>query len=414
VEVGVQITDVRYTITNFGVDVGDKAEARYFPQGPDDLGSITWAPSGKPARLPAGTYNVHITFADGDAKKEIWFDNQSFSGTVEKAVEVGVKTTDVRYGVTNNGVDTEGKSRIDYFPGGTHGGGSDTHAGGINWTNSGKTVRLPERTYDVRVQFTDGDAHKEMWFDNQSFSGKVEKTMEVGVKTTDVSYVVTNNGVDTGDKARIDYFPGGSDENGIDWTNSGRTVRLPEGTYNVRVQFTDGEGHREKWLDNQVFSGKADRTVEIGVQLTDVHTIVTNGVVDVGQKARIDYFPGGKRDGGIDWTASDKSVRLAEGRYNMRVVYDYGLAHEEMRFENQALSGKVDKTGELGLTLAQPTVTVSQNGTDSRTRIISAPSQAGRRRWSRPAPTTSMPRSTEPMPGCARWRSAATRRSQSS
>ena len=162
-EVGVQLTDVRYTITNFGVDVGDKGEVRYFPQGPHDLGSITWAPSGKPVRLPAGTYNVRVTFTDGDAHKEIWFDNQSFSGKVDKTVEVGVRITDVRYIITNGGVDVGDKGQVHYFPPGPH---DRTRSPG---PARGKTVRLPEGTYNVHVTFDDGDAHKEMWLDNQTF-----------------------------------------------------------------------------------------------------------------------------------------------------------------------------------------------------------------------------------------------------
>jgi outer membrane protein OmpA-like peptidoglycan-associated protein len=312
--------------------------------------------------MPEGTYSVDLVFTDGAAKKEQWFDNQTFSGNVEKTVEVGVQLTDVRYVITNLGVDVGDNGEVRYYPPGPH------DLGSITWTGSGKSVRLPAGTYNVRVTFTDGDAQKVMWFDNQAFSGKVEKTVEVGVHTTDVRYVITNSGVDTGDKSRIDYFPAGRHDNGIDWTNSGKTLRLPEGTYDVRISFNDGDVHREKWLDNQAFSGTVDRTVEIGVQLTDVHVIVTNGGVDVGQKARIDYFPAGKREGGIDWTNSDKSVRLAEGSYNLRVMYDYGLAHKEMWLENQAFSGKVDKTVELGITLAQPTVTVTRNGADLGTQ----------------------------------------------
>ena len=89
--------------------------------------------------------------------------------------------------------------------------------------------------------------------------------MEVAVKTTDVSYVVTNNGVDTGDKARSTTSRPAGTMAGSTGADSGKTVRLPAGTYNVRVQFDDGDVHREKWLDNQVFAGKVDRTVEIGV-----------------------------------------------------------------------------------------------------------------------------------------------------
>jgi outer membrane protein OmpA-like peptidoglycan-associated protein len=361
VEVGLQLTDVRYIITNLGVDVGGKGEVRFYPSGPHDLGSITWTTSGKTVRLPQGTYNVRVQFTDGDAQKVIWFDNQAFAGAVEKTVEVGVHTTDVRYVVTNNGVDTGNNSRIDYFPAGRR-------DGGIDWTTSGKTVRLPEGTYNVRVQFTDGDAHKEMWFDNQVFSGTVEKTVEVAVRTTDVRYVVTNGGVDTGNKGRVDYFPAGRRDGGIDWTNSGKTVRLPEGSYNVRVEFTDGDAHKEMWFENQAFSGQVEKTVEIGQLVAEVHYLITNGGVDVGQKGQIHYFPAGKREGALNWTYSGGTLRLPEATYDLRVLFTDGLAHKELWVTNQVFAGKVDKTVELGITLAQLTVTVTQSGVDLGTR----------------------------------------------
>ena len=376
VEVGVQITEVRYVITNGGVDVGDKGEVRYFPPGPHDLGSITWAPSGKPVRLPAGTYNVHISFDDGDAHKQIWLDNQTFSGNVDMTVELGVQLTDVRYVITNLGVDVGDKGEVRYFPQGPH------DLGSITWANSGKTVRLPQGTYNVHVSFADGDARKEMWFDNQVFSGKVEKTVEVGMHTTDVRYVVTNNGVDTGDKARIDYYPAGRRDGGIDWTTSGKTLRLPEGSYNVRVQFTDGDAHKEMWFENQAFSGKVDKTVEVGVHTTDVRYVVTNNGVDTGDKARIDYYPAGRHDGGIDWTTSGKTVRLPEGTYNVRVGFTDGDVHREKWLDNQAFSDKVDKTVEIGVQLTDVHTIVTNGGVDvgQKARIDYFPGRQARGR----------------------------------
>jgi outer membrane protein OmpA-like peptidoglycan-associated protein len=362
VEVGIPITEVRYVMTNGGIDVHGHANVNYYANGDHDGPRITWANSGESVRLPAGTYSVHVVFDDGDAHKQMWIDNQAFSGSVDKTVEIGLQITDVRYTITNFGVDVGDKGEARFFPPGPH------DLGSITWATSGGPVRLPQGTYNVRVTFTDGDAHKEIWLDNQTFSGKVEKTVEVSVRTTDVRYVITNNGVDTGDKGEVRYFPAGSRENSIDWTNSDKTVRLPEGTYDVRVTFTDGDVHREKWLNSQAFAGKVDRTVEIGVSLTDVHYVITNGGVDVGQKGQVRYFPAGSRENSIDWTYSDKTVRLAEGTYNVRVTYDYGLAHKEVWLDNQAFSGNVDKTVELGITLAQPTVTVTRNGTDLGTQ----------------------------------------------
>ena len=285
VEVGVQITEVSYLITNSGVDVGDKGEVRYFPQGPHDLGSITWAPSGKPVRLPAGTYNVHITFADGDAHKEIWLDNQSFSGKVDKTVEIGVQLTE-RHATPSpiqaSTSATRGRSTTSRRPARPR----LDHLGALGETRCAcrrapttSTLRSPTATPTRRCGST-----------TKTSPAPLRRPWRSPVKTTDVSYVVTNDGVDTGGKSRIDYFPAGRHDGGIDWTNSGKTVRLPEGTYNVRVQFTDGDAHKEIWFHNQNFSGTVTKTVEVAVKTTDVSYVVTNNGVDTEQEP-IDYFP---------------------------------------------------------------------------------------------------------------------------
>jgi hypothetical protein len=46
----------------------------------------------------------------------------------------------------------------------------------------------------------------------------------------------------------------------------------------------------------------------------------------------------------------------------MQVDFTDGLARKEIWAENQHLSGTVEKTIEIGMTLAEPTVMVTQNG----------------------------------------------------
>jgi outer membrane protein OmpA-like peptidoglycan-associated protein len=354
VEIALPTTDVRYVITNGGEDVKDKAQARYFPNGDHD-NSITWAQSGGTVHLPVRVYSVHIEFNDGDAHKSLWIDNQSFSGTVEKTVELALPVTDVRYVITNNGADTGGNGQARYFPNGNH---TDS----VTWSNSGGTVRIPVGTYSVHVTFNDGDAHREMWFDNETFSGHVEKTVEIGLQTTDVRYIITNNGADTGNNGQVHFFANDNHAAGITWTNSGGTVRLPAGSYRVHVVFNDGDAHRDKWIDNETFSGKVDKTVEIGLTVAEARYVVTNRGIDVGQLGQVHYFPAGKHDAEITLTASGGSVRLPEGDYDARVIFADGLARKEIWLENQHLSGTVEGTVELGMTLAEPTVMVTQNG----------------------------------------------------
>ena len=360
--------EVRYIITNGGADVGGKGEVHYFPQGHHDGPTIDWARSGGSARLPEGAYDVHVTFADGNAKKDVWLDSQSFAGKVEKTVEMGVAITDVRYVITNGGADVGDKGEVHYFPQGHHGGPT------IDWARSGGSVRLPEGTYDVHVTFGDRHARKDIWFDNQSFAGKVEKTVEVGVSVAETRYVITNGGVDVGDKGEAHYFPQGHhDGPTIDWARSGGSVRLPEGAYDVHVTFGDGNAHKDIWFDNQSFAGKVEKTVEMGLPVAAVRYVITNGGVDVGAKGQAHYFPQGHHDGpSIDWTKSGNTLRLAAGTYNVQVTFQDGFVRKNVWLDDQSFSGNVEKTVELALRFAEPTVAVTQNGADAGDKAVVA------------------------------------------
>ena len=166
--------EVRYVITNGGVDVRGHGQVVYFPPGKHDAAPVTWGGSGAPLRMAAGTYDVHVTFSDGAAKKEIWLDNQTFAaGTAEKTVEIGMPIAEVHYIITNDGIDVHGHGEAEYYANGDHDGPK------VTWASSGDTVRLAAGTYSVHISFDDGDAHKKVWLDNQTFFGTVEKTVKV-------------------------------------------------------------------------------------------------------------------------------------------------------------------------------------------------------------------------------------------
>ncbi len=352
--------EVRYIITNGGVDVQDKAEAHVFPQGHHDGRTIDWIRSGGNLKLPEGAYDVHVTFVDGAAKKDLWLDNQSFSGKVEKTIELGLPIAEVRYVITNGGVDVQGNAEAHFFPQGHHGGPQ------IDWIRSGGTLRLPEGAYDVHVIFADGTAHRDLWFDNQSFAGKVEKTVEVGVSVTEVRYLITNGGVDVQAKGEAHFFPQAHhDGPQIDWVRSGGSARVPEGSYDVHVIFVDGNARKDVWFDNQSFAGKVAKTVELDLPIADVRYVITNDGSDVKEKGQARYFPKGHHDGSsIDLANSGTSLRFAAGTYNVLVTYRDGFVRKDLWLDDQSFAGKIDRTVELGLQFAEPTVAVTQNGAD--------------------------------------------------
>ncbi|HJW40803.1 MAG TPA: OmpA family protein [Rhizomicrobium sp.] len=351
---------VRYVITNGGADVKDNGQVHFVVHGNHDGSVVAWAGSGEPAELPTGSYDVHVSFADGDAKKDFWIDNQAFTGTVDKKVEIGLPIADVRYVITNSGADIKDSGQVHFVVHGNHDGDV------VSWNNSGGTSRIPAGTYDVHVSFSDGDAKKDFWIDNQTFAGKVEKTVEVGVNVVEVRYVITNGGADTKDKGQVHYVVHG-DHNGsvVTWANSGGSVRIPTGAYDVHVTFSDGSARKDLWIDNQSFTGKVDRTVEVGVKLADVrYLIVVNGA-DTKDKGQVHYVVHGNHNGDVvDWANSGGTVRLAAGAYDAHVTYMDGMVHKDLWLDNQSFTGSVQRTVDLKIVFTQPVVSVTEDGID--------------------------------------------------
>ena len=361
VEVNVAMTEVRYTVTNNGEDVGGRGYIEFHQAGHHDGPAVAGVNSGGSVRMPVGNYDVYVRFEDGTAKKEMWFDNQAFTGKVEKTVEVSVAVTEVRYTITNNGEDVGGRGYTEYHRAGHHDGPA------VAGANSGGSVRMPTGNYDVYVRFIDGTARKEMWFDNQEFTGKVEKTVEVSVAVTEVRYTITNNAEDVGGRGYTEYHQAGHhDGPAVAGANSGGSVRMPTGNYDVYVRFQDGAAKKEIWFDNQAFIGNVEKTVDMATLVAQVRYVITNDGEDVGSKATVTYFPPAKHDGpSVAETNSGDTARMPDGLYDVRVLFTDGLAHKEVWLNGQNFTDKVDKTIELGMTLAEPTVVVTKDGTDA-------------------------------------------------
>ena len=372
IEIGIPMAVVSYTVTNGGVDTkGTQATGQFHlrPAGHHDGSVISWAGSGDSVRVPAGNYDVQITFSDGAAEKTIWLDNQSIAGTVSKSIEAGVEMAQVTFTVTNDGVDTKGTAAEGQFhlrPAGRHDGEV------IAWGGSGDSVRVPAGDYDVQITFNDGASHREVWFDKQTLRGNVARTVEAGVPTAEVTYTITNDGVDTKGTAAEGQFhlrrAGRHDGEVIAWGGSGDSVRVPAGDYDVQITFNDGASHREIWLDKQTMTGKVARTVEAGVATADVTYTITNNGEDTkgtGATGQFHLRPAGHHDGPvISWAGSSDHVRVPAGDYDVQITYSQGLVQKEVWKDKETLSGKVARTVELGLVFTKPTVTVTRDGTD--------------------------------------------------
>ena len=272
---------------------------------------------------------------------------------------VAVPDAQLKITVTN-GNDTAGSSVIQVRPAGQHDGPV------IGWGGSGDVVTVPAGTYVVEVTYTDGAAHKTVWFDGFALSGRIEKKIEIALPVAALHVVITNGGTDVGGQGLFEIRPAGN--HGADvivYENSGGTVRVAAGTYDVDVRFQDGAVDKTIWLDGLALSGTVDKRVEVGASIADVTWHIVNHGQDVGGDGRYQIRPGGNHQGDvIAWGASGQSLRLPAGDYDVDIAYSQGLINKRIWLDHQKLTGKVDRTTDLALNLARPTVSATLSGAD--------------------------------------------------
>ncbi len=167
-------------------------------------------------------------------------------------------TAEVRYVITNGGADTKGAGQAHFFAPGHH---DNT----IAWTGSGGSVRIPAGAYDVEVTFAEGLVNKQVWLDNQSFSGHVDRTVELALTLAEPTVAATVNGADIGDKATIAYIdPARNDVIGA--VRSSQPALLEAGTYDIHATLAGAEG----WLRKVALTGKPHLTIPLKPRVTQV------------------------------------------------------------------------------------------------------------------------------------------------
>ena len=276
-----------------------------------------------------------------------------------------------------NGTDTHGEARILVRPSGQHGGNVVTSGG------SADDIKVAAGTYDVEIRFRDGSAEKIVWLDSLAISGRVEKTVDIGMPMATLHVAITNGGTDVAGNGLFEVRPAGQHgANVIASGSSGDTVRLAAGTYDVDVRFHDGAASKMIWLDGVALSGAVEKTVEVGMPMATLHVAITNGGTDVAGNGLFEVRPAGQHGANVIASGSSgDTVRLAAGAYDVDVRFRDGAVSKMTWLDGVALSGAVEKTVEVGTAMATLHVAIT-NGGDRRRRkrpVRGAPGRAARR-----------------------------------
>ena len=288
VDVNLPVASVAYHLTNGGKPIESTARVELHVAGDHSDPVIAWASSDQAMRVPAGGYDVLAIFEDGAARRNVWFDGQSFTGTVKQAFDFGVAVASVTYHLTNGGKPDDGKGRVELHVAGNH---SDPV---VAWAPSDREMRVPAGRYDVLAIFEDGAAHRSFWTDGLDFAGKVDETLEVGAAVADVTYRLSNAGADLAGAARVELHPaGGHGAPVVAWAGSGGHVRVPAGRYDVAAIVSKGFVNETKWIDGQEFDGTVAKSFDFGLKLAEPVAVATLKGADLGDKARVTYYRAG-------------------------------------------------------------------------------------------------------------------------
>jgi outer membrane protein OmpA-like peptidoglycan-associated protein len=286
-----------------------------------------------------------------------------FGGSPAFAADADLKIT-----VTNGKDDiTNADIRVQVRPAGQHNGDVIAYGG------SGDDIQVPAGTYDVDVIYTDGSASKMIWFDRLALSGRVEKTVDMGMPVAALKVVITNGGTDVGGDGKFEVRPAG--QHGADVIasgGSGETVRLQAGTYDVDARYETGSVSKTVWLDGLALSGTVQKTVEVGATVADVTWHITNHGQNVADDAVYQIRPKGQHGGDvIAYGGSGAQVRLPAGDYDVDIMYTKDLIRKVIWLDGQSLTGKVDRTTDVQVNAVQATVSATLNGADvgDRARI---------------------------------------------
>jgi len=246
------------------------------------------------------------------------------------ATQAAAAEAEARYVITNVGIDVTDSGHVLLVPAGHH------DAPNVASGHSGDTVRLPDGTYDVHLLFSDGFAHKDLWIDHETISGKLEKTVEMALPIAELRVVITNGGADVTDSGHVQYFPAGHRDGGnVASGHSGDAVRIPAGAYDVEIWFSQGMINKHIWLANQNLAGKLERTVELGLHAAEPTVAVTQNGAEVGDKAGVAYIdPATHAE--LGQVRSGETALLEAGTYDIHA----SLFGAEGWLRHVALSGK--------------------------------------------------------------------------
>lgn len=175
----------------------------------------------------------------------------------------------------------------------------------------------------------------------------------------------TNNGEPLPDptQGRFYVYEPGERENYLAWGHGAKSVRVPDGAYDLVIRYTNDLAEREIVREEVELSGDVEEEIDFQVPLATLTVDVTSGGQPIDPfTARFSLYPTGRRDKPIVSRRPGSSVTLRPGTYDVEVTVRDLRGVKSTWVEQLPVVGEVHRTVEVGAPPARLHVTLLRQG----------------------------------------------------
>lgn len=262
-----------------------------------------------------GTYDVKFELKKGTKSDELWE-----NGVVMKPGE----TTSVEVNFSGGGltVTVQGGSAlpgavVEVFSSGST---ANPSAKGV----PGENLEVPPGKYDIRITVGEGKGAYEHWKKDvevvKGKSNKVDITLPVG--TLKVNAFAAGGGQIAGTEITVYAYKPSDTSSAVLYTNGAETFALDEGTFDLRVEYTNSQDKPSVWIRGVKVAGGKHQTLRADFQATSITTVVKAGNEELpGNLVQIYYYREGDDTNYVGMVIAGAPAILESGLYKIRVEY---------------------------------------------------------------------------------------------
>ncbi len=282
-----------------------------------------------------GTYDVQIELKKGTKSDEIW----------EKGIAVKPgETTSIEVNFSGGGlvVTVQGGTALpgavlEVFSAGTT---TNPAATGV----PGENFEVPPGKYDIKLSVGEGKGAYEYWQKGvevvKGKSNKVDLALPVG--TVKVNAFASGGGQIAGTEVTIYVYKPSDTSSAVLYMNGAETFALDEGTYDIRVEYTNSQDKPSVWIRGAKVAAGKHHTLRADFQATSITTIVKAGNEELpGKDVQVYYYREGNDSNYAGAVIAGAPAILESGRYRIKVEYTgKPVSFEEWAGTFTAESGK--------------------------------------------------------------------------